>query len=113
MRVTNERWLRWAVGRHFRDRGLTVNMRSIKVGNAAIDGEVIGQGWRMALEIKSSKDDVIRGIGQCVEALAEGYQSAALVTSSQRAKRIKPEVFHEHLVLLGIDAKGQVRQVYP
>jgi len=50
----------------------------------------------MALEIKSTKDDVIRGIGQ----------SAALVTSVQRAKRIKPDVFHQHLVLLGIDAKG-------
>jgi hypothetical protein len=67
----------------------------------------------MALEIKSTKDDVIRGIGQCTEALAGGYQSAVLVTSVQRAKRIKPEVFHENLVLLGIDAKGQVHQVYP
>jgi CII-binding regulator of phage lambda lysogenization HflD len=67
----------------------------------------------MALEIKSTKDDVIRGIGQCTEALAGGCQSAALVTSVQRAKRIKPDVFHEHLVLLGIDAKGMVHQVYP
>jgi hypothetical protein len=45
--------------------------------------------------------------------LSKGYQSAAVVTSVQRAKRIKPEVFNEHLVLLGVDAKGQVRQVYP
>ena len=88
-------------------------MRPVKVGNATIDGEVVGQGWRIALEIRSTKDDAIRGIGQCTEALADGYQSAALVTSVQRAKRIKPEVFHEHLVLLGIDAKGQVHQVYP
>jgi hypothetical protein len=88
-------------------------MRPVKVGNAAIDGEVLGQGWRMALEIKSSRDDIIRGIGQCTEALSKGYQSAAVVTSVQRAKRIKPEVFNEHLVLLGVDAKGQVRQVYP
>jgi hypothetical protein len=111
--LSNERWLRWAVGKHFRDRGLTVNMRPVKVGNAAIDGEVIGQGWKMALEIISSKHDVIRDNGQCTQALASGYQSAALVTSVQRAKRIKPEVFHEHLVLLGIDAKGMVHQVYP
>jgi hypothetical protein len=27
------------------------------------DGEAPGQGWRMTLEIKSTKDDVIRGIG--------------------------------------------------
>lgn len=88
-------------------------MRSVIVGNAAIDGEVIGQGWKMALEIKSSKDDVIRGIGQCTEALTSGYQSAALVTSVQRSNRIKPEVFDQRLVLLGIDAEGQVHQVYP
>jgi hypothetical protein len=90
-----------------------VNVRSVKVGNAAVDGEVIGKKWKMALEIKSSKDDVIRGIGQCAEAIAEGYQSAALVTSVRHAKLIKPEVFHENFVLLGIDAKGQVHQVYP
>jgi len=111
--VTNERWLRWAVAKHFRDRGLLVNMRPVKVGNAAIDGEVVGRGWKMALEIKSGRDDVIRGIGQCTEALAKGYRSAAVVTSVQRAKRIRPEVFNEHLVLLGVDAKGHVRQVYP
>jgi len=88
-------------------------MHSVKVGNASIDGEVVGRRWKMALEIKSTEDDIIRGIGQCTEALARGYQSAALVTSVQRAKRIKTEVFHEHLVLLGIDAKGRVHQVYP
>jgi hypothetical protein len=88
-------------------------MRPVKVGNATIDGEVIGQSWRIALEVKSTKDDIIRGIGQCTEALVHGYQSAALVTSIQRAKRIKPEVFRSNLVLLGIDAKGHVHQVYP
>ena len=90
-----------------------MNMRPVKVGNATVDGEVVGHGWRMALEIKSTKDDLIRGIGQCTEALVRGYQSAALVTSVQRAKRIKPEVFHEHLILLGIDAKARVHQIYP
>jgi len=90
-----------------------VNMRPVKVGNAAIDGEVAGQGWRMAFETKSTKDDVIRGIGQCMEALAEGYQSAALVRSVQRAKRMSSQVFHERLTLLGIDAKAHVQQVYP
>jgi hypothetical protein len=75
--------------------------------------EVVGHGWRMALEIKSTRDDIIRGIGQCTAALADGYQSAAIITSVQHAKRIKHEVFHEHFVLLGIDAQGQVLQVYP
>jgi hypothetical protein len=88
-------------------------MHPVKVGNATVDGEVIGENWRMALEIKSGKDDIIRGIGQCTEALAKGYQSAAMVTSVQRAKRIKPEVFHERLALLGINARGEVHQVFP
>jgi hypothetical protein len=35
----------------------------------------------MAIEVKSDHDDAIRGIGQLVEALAHGYNSAALVTS--------------------------------
>jgi hypothetical protein len=49
----------------------------VKVGNAAIDGVVQGHGWRMALEIKSTHDDIVRGLGQLVEALAHGYTSVA------------------------------------
>ena len=89
-------------------------MTSIKVGNAAIDGEVEGRGWRMALEIKSTHDDIVRGLGQLAEALAHGYTSVALVTSLKNAKRLKPDVFDRlGLVLLGIDSKGAVHQVYP
>jgi hypothetical protein len=36
----NEKWLRWAVARHFRQKGFKVSMKHVKVGNAAIDGEV-------------------------------------------------------------------------
>jgi len=57
---TNEKWLRWAIARHFREQGFLGNMKTVKVGNAAIDGEVIGKNWEMALEIKSGHDDVIR-----------------------------------------------------
>ena len=60
--MTNERWLRWAIARHFRRKGFRVNMKPVKVGNAAIDGEVTGALWKMALEIKSGHDDVIRRI---------------------------------------------------
>jgi hypothetical protein len=49
--MTNERWLRWAISKHFRDRGLRVNIHPVKVGNATIDAEVVGKGWRIALEI--------------------------------------------------------------
>ena len=88
-------------------------MRPVKVGNATVDAEVVGKGWRMALEIKSTRDDVVRGIGQCTEALAKGYQTAALVTSLQCARHLDPQVFHERFVLLGIDAKRNIHQVYP
>lgn len=111
--MTNERWLRWAVGKHFRVQGYKVNMTGIKVGNAILDGEVVGSRWRMALEIKSSHDDPIRGIGQLVEALSHGYQTAALVTSLRHAKHIDKSVFKNGLVLLGIDSKTGVHQVYP
>jgi hypothetical protein len=77
--MTNERWLRWAIAKHFREKGYEVNMKSIKVGNAAIDGEIIGQHWKMAVEIKSGHDDVVRGLGQLSAAVAYGYNSSALV----------------------------------
>jgi hypothetical protein len=89
-------------------------MGSIKLGNVAIDGEVEGKGWKMALELKTPRDDVTRGIGQLAEALAYGYNQVALVTTLRTAKKIDPAVFDKlGLVLLGIDLKGNVQQVYP
>ena len=112
--MTNEKWLKWAISRHFRQQGLAVRMTAVKVGNAAIDGEVEGHGWKMALEIKSTHDDIVRGLGQLAEALAHGYTSVALVTSVKNAKRIRSDVFDRlGIVLLGIDSKGAVHQVYP
>lgn len=89
-------------------------MKPVKLSNAAIDGEVSGDGWRMALEIKSGHDDDVRGLGQLAEALAHGYESAALITSLRVAKRIKPATFNKFgIVLLGIDARGNVHQILP
>jgi hypothetical protein len=88
-------------------------LKGVRAGNAVLDGEVVGSQWRMALEVKSGHDDPIRGIGQLVEALSHGYQSAALVTSLQRAKRLDREVFKQGLVLLGVDSKAKIHQVYP
>jgi len=51
--MTNERWPRWAINKHLRDRGFRVDMKGVKLGNAVIDGEVIGNQWKTALEIKS------------------------------------------------------------
>ena len=89
-------------------------MKPVKVGNAAIDGEVTGETWRMAIEIKSGHDDVIRGLGQLSTALANGYSSAALVVSVRHAKKLNPSVFGRYnIVVLGVDSTANVRQVYP
>ena len=112
--MTNEKWLRWAIARHFRNKGYNVEMKHIKVGNAEIDGEVSSARWKIALEIKSGHDDVIRGLGQLAEAKAWGYDSAVLVTSLRTARRIDAVVFNKlGFVLLGIDSRSHVHQVYP
>ena len=112
--MTNERWLRWAIARHFRQKGFKVNMKGVRVGNAIIDGEVAGEHWKIALEIKSGHDDVIRGLGQLSAALAHGYSSAALVVSLRHAKKLNPTTFNkQNIVVLGVDSKAQIHQVYP
>jgi len=112
--VTNLRWLNWVITRHYRSQGLEVRLRSIRLGNTAIDGEVIGDGWRMAVEIKTPNDDVTRGLGQLAEALAYGYDKAALITTLQHARRIKTKVFRKlGLTLIEIDSKGILHQLYP
>ena len=84
-------------------------MRSIRLGNVAIDGEVEGKGWKMALELKTPRDDITRGIGQLSEALAFGYNQAAMVTTMRGARDIDSKVFDKlGLVLLGVDSKGNV-----
>ena len=111
--MTNEKWLRWAISRHFRKKGFKVNMKGVKVGNAIVDGEVIGKNWRMALEIKSGHDDVIRGLGQLLEALAQGYNSTALIVSMRHARRLNLTAFKKHnMVVLGVDAKAHIHEVY-
>jgi hypothetical protein len=48
-----------------------------------------------------------------LEALAYGYQ-VALVTTLRSAKKIDSAVFDKlGLILLGVDSKGEVRQVCP
>jgi len=107
--MTNLRWLRWIISRYYREQGYRVRICSIKLGNCAIDGEVIGDGWRMALEIKTPGDDVTRGLGQLTEALAYGYDRAVLVTTLSKAKKINCTVFYDmKFTLLGVDSKGKV-----
>lgn len=80
--MTNERWLKWAIARYYRSQGYKVSMKPARAGNAMVDGVAVGpEGERIAIEVKSPRDDVIRGIGQCYEAVCAGYTRAVLVTT--------------------------------
>ena len=113
-RRLSDRFLKCAIRRHFRGKGFKVRIIRNKLGNTEIDGEVEGKGWKMALEIKTPGDDLTRGLGQAAEALAFGYERVAIVTTLERAKCANPALFdHLGLVLLGVDSKDNVHQVYP
>ena len=112
--LTNERWLKWAVARHYRKQGFRVVMKPARAGNAAVDGVAIApDGEKLALEIKSPHDDIVRGVGQCVEALYAGYSQAVLVTSLKFAKRLRKRVFQGKLKLIGVDAKARIHRFDP
>ena len=84
----------------------------MRLDNTAIDGEVIGNGWRLALEIKTLRDDVTRRLGQLTEALAYSYEKAALLTTLNKAKRINRTVFEKTgFVLLAVDSSGNVTKL--
>lgn len=69
--MTNERWLKWAVARYYREHGFRVVMKPARAGNPMVDGVVLSpEGERIAIEVKSPSDDIVRGVGQCFEALA-------------------------------------------
>lgn len=69
-----------------------------------VDGVAIGpEHERIAIEVKSPRDAIVRGIGQCFEALAAGYTRAVLVTTLRVAKRLRKRVFQRRgLRLLGL-----------
>jgi predicted RecB family endonuclease len=110
--LTNERWLKWAIGRYYRSIGYKVSMKPARAGNAMVDGMAIGHdGERIAIEVKSPRDDIIRGVGQCYEALAAGYTRAVLVTTLRVAKKLRKRVFQRRgLKLIGVDAKARVHR---
>lgn len=91
---------------------MKIRLVPIPLGNTIIDGEVIGDGWKMALELKTPNDDIARGLGQIIEALTYGYDKTALVTTLCKAKRIDLTVFDRFsLTLLGIDSKANVHEI--
>jgi hypothetical protein len=77
-----------------------------------VDGVAVGpDGERIAIEVKSPSDDVIRGIGQCYEAVCAGYTRAVLVTTLRIAKGLKKRVFQRRRIrLVGVDAKARIHR---
>lgn len=110
--MTNERWMRWAIARYYRSIRYRVSMKPVKVGNAMIDGIAMGpEGERIGIEVKSPADDIVRGIGQCYEALAAGYSRVLLVTTLRVARK---RVFQRRgLKLIGVDAKARIYRYDP
>jgi hypothetical protein len=110
--MTNECWLRWAIGRYYRSLGYKVSMKPARAGNAFVDGVALSpDGERIAIEVKSPSDDIIRGIGQCFEALAAGYNRAVLVTTLRVARKLRKRVFQRRgFKLIGVDAKARIHR---
>ena len=110
--MTNQRWLKWAIARYYRSLGFKVSMKPQRAGNALVDGVVVGpDGERVAIEIKSPRDDIVRGVGQCFEALSAGYSRAVLVATLRVAKRLKKPVFQRRgMRLIGVDAKARIHR---
>jgi predicted RecB family endonuclease len=102
----------WAIARYYRSHNYKVSMKPARAGNAFVDGVALSpDGERIAIEVKSPRDDIIRGVGQCFEALAAGYNSAALVTTLRVAKKLRKRVFQRRgLKLIGVDAKARIHR---
>ena len=109
----SERFLKWAIKRHYKALGYKVSMRRIRLGNTEVDGEAIGpNGERIAIEIKTPRDDLARGIGQIAEAIAFGYDRTVLVTTLKNTRTIDDSVFKRFAFgLIGVDSHGNIHVV--
>jgi hypothetical protein len=112
---TNERWLKWAIARYYRSHGFRVIMRPARAGNAMVDSVAIGpEGERIAIEAKCPRDDVVRGIGQCYEALAAGYSRAVLVTTLRVARKLRKRIFQRRgMKLVRVEANARIHRYDP
>jgi predicted RecB family endonuclease len=90
-------------------------MKPARAGNAVVDGVAVGpDGERTAIEVKSPRDDIMRGIGQCYEAVCAGYTQAVLVTTLRIARKLRKKAFQRRGIrLIGVDAKAQVHRYDP
>jgi len=100
-----ERFLKWATKRYLVSQDYEVTFARIRLGNFEIDGEATGpKGKRTAIEIKTKRDDICRGMGQLAETLAFGYDKAILVTTFGKAKRLDRPISGE------AERSGQIRR---
>jgi len=90
-------------------------MKPARVGNAMVHGvAIVPEGERIAIEVKSPRDDMVRGIGQCYEALTAGYSRAVLVTTLRAARKPRKRVFQRRgMKLVGVDAKARMHRYDP
>jgi len=88
-------------------------MRRTRLGNTGVDGEATGpDGQRIAIEIKTPRDDLARGIGQLAEALAFNCDKAVLVTTLKNTRTIDYVVFKRfEFGLIGVDSQGNMHIV--
>jgi len=110
--LTNERWLKWAVTRYYRSHDYEVTMKPARAGSAMVDGIAVGpEGERIAIEGESPRDDIVRGIGQCYEAVCAGYTRAVLVTTLKVARKLRKRAFQRRDIrVIGVDAKARVHR---
>ena len=105
-------FLKRAIKRYYRDLGYQVDFPKggIYVANSMIDGEAIKGPTRLAIELKSDRDDILRGLGQLLQALTHAYTHALLVTSQRRAEQLDPIVFQKTVIgLATVNSRGEVR----
>jgi len=103
-----------AVRRHYQGLGFGVRFpdQNIRVGNAEIDGEIIvSSNSKIAVELKGPGDDeVVKGIGQLVEAEIDGYQQAILVVTERRGRTVRRKAFRKlGIGLVAVDLDGTLR----
>lgn len=106
--------MRRAVIRYYEREGSIPNFpkRGIRCGNCFIDGEIKVGSWHLAVELKSDRDDLLRGLGQLLEALAHGYDMALLVTSQSRAENLDVRVFEASGIgIAAVNSKGELTMV--
>jgi len=85
----SERFLKWATKRYLETHGYAVTLRPIRLGNFEVDGEVMEpSGVKIAIEFKTKRDDICRGMRQLAEAIAYRYDSAILATTFRRARKV-------------------------